>query len=369
MSKSGHRNLALLKTTAATSRVLNLSLLHEQRSAEPDHLARPLFKSKALNTAIILKHRLRTNEMHGMSGLRANATKVVMPFDARNLRIGGNAFFVGQTGQEAMLREGAGISPEDLTRDLHTLSLIDQLPSLDPFLLREHLRRNGVNAADSYFDISTADMDRMRTFVASEIRQLVSMAFNTSGMVGDPAGRLSDALLSTQLDERLEPLRVTLRLEGDAFREGVFCWKGFLYYKWMRDEMKADLERVAKEIGAITVIGPRDAPTMAFIGQAQEKIRKDLGVEFKRVAASIADYDAVFDELVTKSRANAFRDFLLAAPARFLELGERVGNISHIASFWRFRFPNNKRLTMPIEEALDMLQDFESSLGRDPVAA
>ena len=34
-----------------------------------------------------------------------------------------------------------------------------------------------------------------------------------------------------------------------------------------------------------------------------------------------------------------FRDFLLRAPYMFLELGEKMGAISHIVSFWRYRFP------------------------------
>lgn len=362
MSSRSHRDLAALTNTASTSRVLNLALLDQRHGDEAAHKAKPLFLSRQLNTALVIKHRLRSNERWDKAMKRLNATKVVIPFESANLRTGGHVFFVGESNQAAKLRETAGIGAEELQHDLRILEQIDALPSLDPFLMREQLRRNGFNAADTYFNISPGDLARMQAFVAGEIKQLVSMAFGMEGG-GESANRLAEALLSTQLDERLEPLRLTLRLEGDAFREGVFCWKGFLYYKWMRDELLGDVARVVKEIDHLRITGPRDKPSMDYITTTQAKVRKNLRAEIGAAREAIADYDRMFDDLVTNSKANAFREFLLAAPAKFVQLGERLGNAAHVASFWRFRFPDPKRLVVTVEEALDILQDFESSLG------
>ena len=342
--------------------MLNLALLDLRHGNEEAHRSTPLFRSRQLNTAIIIKHRLRGNERWDKSIKRLNATKVVIPFESTNLRTGGHSFFVGESHQAAKLRETAGIKDEELKHDLVILEKIDALPSLDPFLMREQLRRSGYNAADTYFNISPGDLERMQAFVAGEIKQLVSMAFGMEGG-GESANRLAEALLSTQLDERLEPLRLTLRLEGDAFREGVFCWKGFLYYKWMRDELLGDVARVVKEIDHLRITGPRDKPSMDYITTTQAKVRQNIRSEIQAARESIADYDRMFDDLVTNSKANAFREFLLSAPAKFVQLGERLGNTAHVASFWRYRFPDPKRLVVTVEEALDILQDFESSLG------
>jgi hypothetical protein len=362
MAARSHRDLAALADSASTSRVLNLALLDSRHGQEADHRAKPLFRSRKLNTAILIKHRLRPNERAAIKSQRLNATKVVLPFDTSNLRLGGQAFFVGEPSQTAMLREGAGIAEEDLRYDENVLGQIDLLPSLDPFLLREQLRRNGFNAASTYFNILPSDLARMQTFVTGEIKQLVALAFGTDSG-SESASRLADALLSTHLDERLEPLRVTLRLEGDQFREGVFCWKGFLYYKWTRDGLQNDVVRVMREIGQLRIAGPRDKPSMDYIAGAQQKIREGLKTELRAAKETLDDYDRMFDDLVNHSKANAFREFLLAAPERFLKLGERLGSVAHVASFWRFRFPNPERLVVTTEEALDILQDFESSLG------
>jgi hypothetical protein len=64
----------------------------------------------------------------------------------------------------------------------------------------------------------------------------------------------------------------------------------------------------------------------------------------------------------------AFRDFLLKSPEMFLSLGERTGMVSHIASFWRYRFPKGRGLRIELDELFDILQDFHHGLAGDELA-
>ena len=50
-------------------------------------------------------------------------------------------------------------------------------------------------------------------------------------------------------------------------------------------------------------------------------------------------------------------------------LGERIGVISHIVSFWQYRFPTAIDLIATTEEVVDILQDFQSNLEAFNVAA
>ena len=63
-----------------------------------------------------------------------------------DLSLGGSFCFVGQKNANQSLREivGSGVSDKEFQADMKTLDLFDQLPSLDPFLLREGLRLNGM---------------------------------------------------------------------------------------------------------------------------------------------------------------------------------------------------------------------------------
>ena len=76
-------------------------------------------------------------------------------------------------------------------------------------------------------------------------------------------------------------------------------------------------------------------------------------------------YDDAFGELTQAGNPMAFRNFLLKSPEMFITLGERTGMVSHIASFWRYRFPKGRPLKVELDELFDILQDFHQGLGED----
>lgn len=362
-SDRASRSLKALNRTASTSRVLNLLSVAEANGARPEWNELPLFKSRALNTSIILKHRLRADEAYLFDDYRTTATKIIIPFERRDLGLGGQSFFVGQRGWLDLMYEACadGRSPEF---DIGVLRLMDRLPSLDPFLLREHLRRHGHFVASCYFAISPADLDAMQTYVAAQIEALIRLAYKSAtNKSANYTVRLVQALLSTEVDERLEPLRDTLMLEGDDFREGVFSWKGFLYYKWMLTSLQPQLSAVASEIGDLMVSGPREPDVANYIDGARRRLKSAIALCRTDLDRTLKVYDTAFAGLTRKDNPLAFRRFLIEAPEMFLTLGERVGAASHVASFWRYRFPQGRFPSAPADEVVDVFQDFEASLG------
>ncbi|CAN7468322.1 hypothetical protein [Caulobacter sp. LjRoot300] len=358
------RSLRALDREASTSRVLNLLAIEARSGHRPEHGEAPLFRNRVLNTALVVKHRLRVDDVFLFDEIRPNATKIIIPFERSDLGLGGQSFFVGQRGWVDLLREACN-EHSDMARDLATLRLIDQLPSLDPFLLREHLRRHGLSVASSYFALSSADMEQMQSFVSAQISLLIDLAYRDAGRAvpGAYAARLVEALLSTDVDERLEPLRETLVMDGESFKEGVFSWKGFLYYKWMLTRLWAELDTVGGEIMRLTITGNRDVATQRFLDDTRKRLRRGILVERQAIMRALDVYDRAFDDLIDNGRPQAFREFLLRAPDMFLSLGEKVGVVAHIASFWRYRFPAGAPLVADIEDAIDLLQDFDAGLS------
>lgn len=358
------RSLRALDREASTSRVLNLVAIEARSGHRPEHGEAPLFRNRILNTALVVKHRLRADDIFLFDEIRPNATKIIIPFERSDLGLGGQSFFVGQRGWVDLLREACN-EHTDMARDLATLRLIDQLPSLDPFLLREHLRRHGLSVASTYFALSTADMEQMQSFVSAQISLLIDLAYRDAGRAvpGAHAARLVEALLSTDVDERLEPLRETLIMDGESFKEGVFSWKGFLYYKWMLTRLWTELDTVGGEIARLTITGNRDAGTQRFLDDTRKRLRRGILLERRAIMRALDVYDRAFNDLIDNGRPQAFRAFLLRAPDMFLSLGEKVGVIAHIASFWRYRFPAGMPLVADIEDAIDLLQDFDAGLS------
>jgi hypothetical protein len=312
-----------------------------------------------VNRSFLLKHRTRSDEAYMFASPRAVATKMIVPFDRDDLRAGGRSIFVDQRGFTDALRQVGNYNQQALERDLTVMRLLNAVPSLDPFLLREHLRNNKIEVAGCYFAISQGDQDRMHEFVTAEMSQLVALA----GGGGASSNRMVTAMLSNEVDEKLEPLRLTLGLTGQDFREGVFSWRGFLYYKWSMARFWPDVMGVLREIHAIRPTGAITPEQSAYLTQTRRDIIQMVRDNGNHVNKALAVYDSSFGELVSNQQPKTFRDFLLSAPYMFLELGEKLGAISHIVSLWRYRFPVGGHTHVDADELSAIFQDFSSGFG------
>jgi hypothetical protein len=347
---------------ASTSRVLNLGNIARTNRDDPDYSARPMFLSPAVNTAFLLKHRTRPDETYLFHSPPAVATKIIIPFDLDDLRAGGRSLMIEQRGFVEALRQAGNYNPENLERDLVALKLMDGLPSLDPFLMREHLRNNGIDVAPCYFEISAGDQQRMHDYTAGEISQLIRLASGGRNHQGSTS-RMVTALLSTRVDEKLEPLRMTLGLSEPDFREGVFSWRGFLYYKWSMNQFWPDVMKVLRALSEIRPHGAITSEQRAFLSGTRRSIIELVRDSGKEVSKVLEVYDSSFQDLVAHQAPKTFRDFLLSAPYMFTDLGEKIGAISHIVSFWRLRFPPGAPLLIDAEELSVIFQDFASGFG------
>ena len=362
------RNLALLQRSASTARVLNLSKVHRDHGDTEAWADQPVFRTRALNRALIIKHRLRRDEIDLFPCRRHVATKIVIPIDANELRTGGRYTFVGQTGFEAAMREAFGLDHDH--DDLRTLRLIDSLPSLDPFLLREQLRGGGIEAAPCYFAISDADLIRMVACVEREIMPLVMLSVGTDRQDAAQASaqRLAGKILSDASQDRMEALRETLRLEPDEYQEGIFCWKGFLYYKWVLTSLMAEVASVADAVWAVKPAGKPDKVARDYLDRGRTVLRNRIVRTCDQVGRTLRVYDDAYAGLTVSGQPTGFRDFLLDAPRMFSRLGDQLGAVQHIVSFWRFRFSPGHP-PVGVDELVDIFMDFEAGLlGREETA-
>jgi len=361
--KDGRRDLSLIRASGSTARVLNLTLAFERFGDTDDFKNKPLFKNQRLNRALILKHVVRQHERELFTRPTTTATKVILPYAVEALELGGISFMVHEIRFERLLKDAVGgyTNDADLTADAELLKVMAALPSFDPFLLRERLRVMGVDPARAYFDIAEADIGRMRAFVGKEIAQLVNLAFATGGVdAGGLSQRLADKLMTDETAKTLDPLRQTLRLSGEEYIEGVFAWKGFLYYKWLMDEIRPGLTEFRPRFAGLR-ISQATADERRDLAETRRDILTKMELALGRVEETLLEYGIAFAALA-EGQPSAFRTFLLKAPSMFIPIGEAVGVIRHINSFWRFRFPDAATPMMEADEAIEVLHDFETTV-------
>ena len=131
-------------------------------------------------------------------------------------------------------------------------------------------------------------------FVSREISNLICAGFYWwRGIRSEFSSKLADKLMTDETAQSLDPLRATLRLSGEDYIEGVFAWKGFLYYSWVMAEFKPllkdfrpkfeNLPRHAREFGRAAVAGRKCVtafarcwtwPCVACRGKSRRNTRK-----------------------------------------------------------------------------------------------
>ena len=133
----------------------------------------------------------------------------------------------------------------------------------------------------------------------------------------------------------------------------------------MLNTLWANLRDVFMELGRVRVTGSIDSETASELESTKIRLRHKMERQVKSVMSQLGVYDEVFSQLTIQGNAIAFRDFLLKSPEMFLTLGEGCGLVSHIATYWRYQFPRGRPLAATALELMDVLQDFEASLGVD----
>jgi hypothetical protein len=358
------RNLANLGETASTSRVLNLAQVYLVSSKEKEYQLKPFFRDSQLNKCLIVKHTLRPNERELFGRVRRTATKIILPFDPLDLKLGGRSMFVNQVGFDAFCRSYFGMDNISGNNDVQLLRALDDLPSLDPFLVREHLSRHGYRPGACYLKISPFDVQRMIGFANAEIERLVMTAFGKD-MIGGAGVKLAGKILANELDKELWPLRTTLRMSDEEFSDGIFSWRGFLYFKWRHIALQDEMRKVLEGLASYQPAGAADEQVRDFLREVRPRLARRILNAATNVGRTLAIYDQAYRALVDGENPGPFRRFLLDGPGLFFELGESIGILSHIGSFWTYRMStcayNGQPLT-PAEYA-DILLDFDESLA------
>lgn len=359
----GRRDLALIRASGSTARVLNLALVFERFGAEPDYTGQPLFKNAKLNRALIVKHAIRKHERELFERPEPNTTKIIFPYSATELGLGGTSVMVGERKFEGLLRAAIGNNADEVAfaADLDLINALHEMPSFDPFLMREQLRARGHEPGRCYFEISEADIARMIEFVAQEIEPLTRMAFGAGGRrAATMSQRLAEKLMTDENASALDPLRETLRLSPGEYARGVFAWKGFLYYTWAMQSIEAK-QALFKPSFIGCAISRNDVNKFKEAEQLKRSVARGVEVAARRCREVVDGYADAFAAL-TRGQANVFREFLLDAPATYGPLGEASGALMHIHSFWGFRFPSKAAPFLEADEAIEIYTEFDAML-------
>jgi hypothetical protein len=359
---SGVQSLRNITARSSSARVLDLHSLALDEGEDPLHREKPMFAHPVLNRTIIVKHHPRPGEFESSSERGAIVTKVIFPFDSSDLDLGGQFLLVDDPELPDLLARHLDWLAIDMKRDLAVLRLLDRLPTLDPFLLHEALTANKLDVAPCYFRLSVTDKSEMRDFVAHQVETLIGLCFGGATVSDAQAKRLSELILAQGDSPELAPLRLALRMEPEEFAQAMFCWKAVLYYRWRSRTIGPEVKATRRSISGIN-ISRFDIDAARFVRAAVGQLEGLVVDCERRIADMFRIYDDVFDALTEQRTPEPFRRFLLDGPKLFARLGERMGRLEQLTSYWGHQFPGMRTRQLSPEAVYDGLRNLLSALS------
>ena len=361
-SVAGVQSLRSITARSSSARVLDLHSLALDAGEDPDHRARPMFVHPVLNRTIIVKHHPRHGEFEGATERGAIVTKVIFPFDPTDLDLGGQFLLVDDPDLVDQLERHMDWRDIDMGRDLMMLRLIDRLPTLDPFLLHEAFVANKIDVAPCYFRLSATDKTEMRDFVAHQVETLIGLCFGGMTVSDAQAKRLSELILAEGDSPELAPLRMAMRMESAEFAQAMFCWKAVLYYRWRSRLLGPEVKATHRSISGIE-FSRFDPDAARFARAAAAQLEGMVHDCERRIAEMFRIYDEVFDALTAQRTPEPFRRFLIDGPRLFARLGERMGRLEQLTSYWAHQFPGLRTRQLRPEVIYDGLRNLLGALS------
>ncbi|WP_300542825.1 hypothetical protein [Maricaulis sp.] len=365
MSGSDRNSLRRIVRGGATPRILDLWSINRRFGETLEMAAKPFFRNPRLNAGFFLKHTVRPHDRPYLLTDSAVATKIIVPVSIDDLGMGGHSFFVEEKGFESRLKAflGMGVLNKHYETDLARVKELATVPSFDPFLLADRYSGGERPVARFYFNISADEQEAMLANVTRQIFGIVSLAFGDQEIRPDDerTQKFARQLLDAEESAKLSGLRETLGMSEEQYREGIFGWRGILYYRWRIRETKDDLRRFVMELNDVIVRGAT-AEENKEVNEIRKAILSMAKERWRALTNVMDEYDSEYRRFCDGADPSALRTFLLKAPGHFGQLGADLSAVSHVTSFWSYWWKDRERGSLSAKDALDIFPGFLRSL-------
>jgi len=352
-------------------RVFNCNAITRRILAEDPTIA-PFFRNKPLNNLVLIKDTIPPDTRR--TAPSAIGTKLYFPFNENDVYEGGRTIFVHDKHLEAALIESFGqgaFTKEGLAEDLRVLSILDKLPSLDPFLLKDVFLNNGITVNEAYFEVGKEIWNQIETFILQRFEPVVTAAFPDAKASDEKARKLIEKIWEARDLEALKPLIDAFRLPSEEALEIFSAWKGINFYSFQYErakplfiDMLTWLKNLKLPVGAVS------AQERDELKAALELVRTQLRSEWQKVDAILRDYQESYDKMFKQKVSSVeFVNFLKNSSKTYWELGNSLGKTGHASYCWDVmskRFPGRK---VPWEQLRDMIMLLAKILQPEKKAA
>jgi len=328
------------KLEAGASRVFNCLRITQELIESPDEggAVDLFFRARSLNDMIVIKEPNLEREAGASGRALPVRTKLFLPFDIHDPYDGGSYVFTDDPLFEQALRDrsgGDGVSPQAMQLDLLKVKLLEQLPSLDPFLLKDMFAQARVMVNPAYFRLAEDEWQNIKSYIGEKFALMCRFA--DAGR-SDPAAidRLVQRIWGARDLEPLFPLLNALGLPVDRAPELFYAWKGVSYFDYEFSSKVETLRAFTVWVQATQPRGPANRVDREAIEEDRRHLRERLRRTVGETQGILTAYHDSFDTLFHhRKTARDFVEFMINSKRHFWTLGADLNGVLHALAVWR----------------------------------
>jgi len=319
------------------------------------------FRNRPLNVVALIKDAVPDADRrdHGPSV----GTKLYIPFNEANIYEGGRTIFLHDRHLEKTIEGHFGedaLSKPALLEDLHILSILNRLPSLDPFLMKDVFIREKIDINPAYFEVSQEAWDEIENYMLQRFEPLVKAAWPDAMSSDDKARQLIDKIWEARDIDALRPLIEAFRLPQHEALDIFSAWRGIVYYSFQYQREQPRLVELVKWMKAneVPVAGiPTNEIKETF--KVFDFIKEQTRVEWKTIDDIVREYQDSYDKMFKlKITSTPFLNFLKKSNATYWQIGNSLGKAFHAIHCWDVmtsRYEGRKLPWPQLQELLKLL--------------
>ncbi len=327
-----------------SGRILNLVQLSEAAAlAGNEDMSTRLFFTNALNYSILTKHNPRDNERELFGGAVQVATKLFIPFDPKRLEIGGRSFFIEEIQFKEHMREllhvNLSLNDPHVLHDMKVLEALAHSPTLDPFIVTERLRAEGINVDPAFFAENYALTSKITTDVFEVFEPLLQKALGKTA-TSEEMSRFIEQVWNTTSATTSNLFLEALQIPRSEWGNVIFAWKALIYYDLMSRGTSTTLQKVLRILhGTVPKSRLSSSAAISLNGLKRELARNLFKLHDGSTGYIQLALKNVVDAILNDTGARALSESLRNIAANITSVGMNVVLFDQVTSYFLHLYP------------------------------
>lgn len=355
---------------------LDLFAMHRRAHSE----GRSFFDSHEMNRSILFKYPnfssdddqddtpWHADDNETSSQARPIETGIYAPTVREHPENGGDAVYLRMRNYADLLSENFGVSEGASSRDIDLLNVIDNTPSLDPFLLRASIEERQIPFNHELWSISDVENEQLRKIIAAKILPIIEVALRVDVESAWSSARVDDflkAIWNPDLPDAQQFVASFGFTAGEAKK--VFnAWKGVTFYEL---QVRRTAPRAVEFLKWLR--SPQSIPTDIMLNRMYEqqlsmfttKIGADLESVLQDIREILKEYENCL-HFFKENKPEQFRNFLRSCRKKYWMMGYCTSALNAVALTFHQYSRHSTGGRLYFQQMHDMLRQMSVALDR-----